>query len=251
MKGEWAMNKPTKPATKPGQENIELEGPPLAPDAKLPAPQSQIDAFVRRRHEVAEKDHAEFQGYLRRKAEENARKQAELVPAAAVEEKRKSRLSRRTMFNAAVGTAVVAEAAVLGYNTWRRSVSEQGLKHAGDKYTEAQRHDIVRELVDAKADVGGRRAWASGSRCSRPSSAAAPMRSTSIRTGCWRRSGIGTTATSTRSAHHLCAFPSADPYNGFEFVNSTQGGKNSLIYGIPTRHRRRPGRRHQHLPRAV
>ncbi len=35
-------------------------------------------------------------------------------------------------------------------------------------------------------------------------------------------------------SHHLCAFPSADPYHGFEFVNSTQGGKNSLIYGIPT-----------------
>src|SRR6266576_3117277 len=36
-------------------------------------------------------------------------------------------------------------------------------------------------------------------------------------------------------SHHLCAFPSADPLHGFEFINSTQGGKNSLIYGIPTR----------------
>ena len=35
-------------------------------------------------------------------------------------------------------------------------------------------------------------------------------------------------------SHHLCAFPSSDPYHGFEFVNSTQGGQNSLIYGIPT-----------------
>ncbi len=35
-------------------------------------------------------------------------------------------------------------------------------------------------------------------------------------------------------SHHLCAFPSADPYHGFEFVNSTQGGQNSLIYGMPT-----------------
>ena len=32
----------------------------------------------------------------------------------------------------------------------------------------------------------------------------------------------------------LCAFPSADPYRSFEFVNSTQGGENCLIYGIPT-----------------
>lgn len=35
-------------------------------------------------------------------------------------------------------------------------------------------------------------------------------------------------------SHHLAAFPSADPYNGFEFVNSTQGGKNLFVYGLPT-----------------
>ncbi len=35
-------------------------------------------------------------------------------------------------------------------------------------------------------------------------------------------------------AHHLAAFPSVDPRKGFEFVNSTQGGQNALIYGIPT-----------------
>ena len=38
-------------------------------------------------------------------------------------------------------------------------------------------------------------------------------------------------------SHHLAAFPadSGDPYKGFEFVNSTQGGENVLIYGIPSR----------------
>jgi thiocyanate desulfurase len=35
-------------------------------------------------------------------------------------------------------------------------------------------------------------------------------------------------------SHHLAAYPSDDPYKGFEFVNSTQGGDNVLIYGIPT-----------------
>ena len=35
-------------------------------------------------------------------------------------------------------------------------------------------------------------------------------------------------------AHHLAAFPSPDPRKGFEFVNTTQGGQNVLIYGIPT-----------------
>jgi hypothetical protein len=36
-------------------------------------------------------------------------------------------------------------------------------------------------------------------------------------------------------SHHLAAYPSDDPYKGFEFVNSTQGGENVLIFGIPTR----------------
>lgn len=36
-------------------------------------------------------------------------------------------------------------------------------------------------------------------------------------------------------SHHLAAYPADDPYKGFEFINSTQGGDNVLIYGIPTR----------------
>src|SRR6516162_8807183 len=36
-------------------------------------------------------------------------------------------------------------------------------------------------------------------------------------------------------SHHVAAYPSDDPYKGFEFINSTQGGENVLIYGIPTR----------------
>ena len=35
-------------------------------------------------------------------------------------------------------------------------------------------------------------------------------------------------------AHHLAAYPSSDPRKGFEFVNSTQGGDNVLIYSLPT-----------------
>jgi hypothetical protein len=33
--------------------------------------------------------------------------------------------------------------------------------------------------------------------------------------------------------HHIIAFPSADPYAGFEFVNSVQGGLNTHLYGLP------------------
>jgi hypothetical protein len=35
-------------------------------------------------------------------------------------------------------------------------------------------------------------------------------------------------------SHHMSAYPSPDPRKGFEFVNSTQGGDNILIYGLPT-----------------
>jgi hypothetical protein len=35
--------------------------------------------------------------------------------------------------------------------------------------------------------------------------------------------------------HHLAAFPSEDPYKGFEFIVDSQGGKNLYIYGIPTK----------------
>jgi thiocyanate desulfurase len=31
--------------------------------------------------------------------------------------------------------------------------------------------------------------------------------------------------------HHISAFPSSDPYAGFEFVNTTQGGKNLSCRG--------------------
>lgn len=35
-------------------------------------------------------------------------------------------------------------------------------------------------------------------------------------------------------SHHLSAYPSSNPRKGFEFVNSTQGGRNVTMYNIPT-----------------
>jgi len=176
------MSKPTKPATKETQDRIELEVPSVEPDAKPPSSQSKIDEFVKRRDEVAARDHDEFQDYLRLKEEEQARKGDELVPAAA-------------------------------------------------DYTPAG--NIVREVVDTASDIRGRSLgnWV----------ALLPT-----------KMGGGTYAIDLHSnrvlgsiwywnygdynpiSHHLCAFPSADPKHGFEFVNSTQGGQNSLIYGMPT-----------------
>ena len=194
---------------------------------KLPARASAAD-YARRRAEVDAKDHEEFQGYLAEKKQADARKKAAVAPT-------KSRgISRRTMFNAAVGTAVAAEAGVLGYNALSGgSVSDHGIRHAGANYTEAQRHNIVREVVDSRADIRGQSLgnWV----------ALLPT-----------KMGGGTYAIDLNSnrvlgsiwywnygdynpiSHHLCAFPSADPLHGFEFVNSTQGGQNSLIYGMNT-----------------
>ena len=106
-------------------------------------------------------------------------------------------------------------------------------RKAGAVIAEAQRHPIVREVVDTHADMRGQSLgnWV----------ALLPT-----------KMGGGTYAIDLHSnrvlgsiwywnygdycpiSHHLCAFPSADPLHGFEFVNSTQGGKNALIYGIPT-----------------
>src|SRR5882757_8280311 len=86
--------------------------------------------FVRRRTQVEEKDHAEFQTYLAEKKEADSRKAKAGAPAAAPPKSRG--VSRRTMLSVAVGTAGVAEAAVLGYNTLGGgSVSDHGVHHAG------------------------------------------------------------------------------------------------------------------------
>jgi thiocyanate desulfurase len=201
-------------------------------DGKLPARTSAAD-YARRRAEVDADDHEEFQTYLADKKEAEARNAKRVAVVAPT---KKKGVSRRTMFNAAVGTAVVAEAAVLGYNAIKGSggsVSDHGVRHAGANYTEAQRHNITREVIDTRADFRGQSLgnWV----------ALLPT-----------KMGGGTYAIDLNSnrvlgsiwywnygdynpiSHHLCAFPSADPMHGFEFVNSTQGGQNSLIYGIPT-----------------
>ncbi len=65
IEGARAMSKPTKPATKENNDRIELPPPP--PDTGVPSSKSKIDEFMKRRDEVAARDHAEFQGYLRDK----------------------------------------------------------------------------------------------------------------------------------------------------------------------------------------
>src|SRR5207245_2685526 len=95
-------------------------------------------------------------------------------------------------------------------------------------------HPIDRELVNPQADVGGRRFgdWV----LLVPTKMGGGTYAVNLNTGralawisYWNYGDYNPIS------HHLCAFPSADAAKGFEWINSTQGGKNSLIYGIPTR----------------
>lgn len=197
---------------------------------KVPARQGAVDAFVKRREEVAVKDREEFQTYLTAKQEADAKKKA-AMPAVA---EKKRGFGRRTIIGAAAGTAVVAEAGVLGYNMLGGgSVSDHGARHGGANYTEAQRHSIVREVVDTRADVRGQSLgnWVALLPTKMGGGTyAIDLNSNRVMASIW----YWNYGDYSPISHHLCAFPSADPYHGFEFVNSTQGGKNSLIYGIPT-----------------
>src|SRR5258708_33600460 len=197
---------------------------------KLPAAKSSAADFVTRRTQVGERDHAGLQTYLAEQKEADRRKAKAGAPAAAPPKSRG--MSRRTMLSVAVGTAGVAEAAVLGYNTLGGgSVSDHGVHHAGADYTETQH--VVREVVDSKADVRGQSLgnWVALLPTKLGGGTyAIDLNSNRVLASIW----YWNYGDYNPISHHLCAFPSSDPYHGFEFVNSTQGGQNSLIYGIPT-----------------
>jgi thiocyanate desulfurase len=224
------MVKPTRYSGRPsrGKARVDVRE---EPKAKPLVAKTSPDEFVKRRTEVAEKDHTEFQTYLVEKKEDDARKSAaSLVPAAPVA-KKSSKLSRRTMLNVAVGTAGAAEAAVLGYKVLGGSVSDHGILHAGADYV--PRHNIVREVIDTSADIRGQSLgnWIALLPTKMGGGTyAIDLNSNRVLASIW----YWNYGDYNPISHHLCAFPSADPYHGFEFVNSTQGGKNSLIYGIPT-----------------
>ncbi|MSP75416.1 MAG: hypothetical protein EXR12_04710 [Rhodospirillaceae bacterium] len=192
-------------------------------ERNLPARKTSIDEFLKRNAEVLEKDREEFQAYL--VAKQAAATAAPPAPA------RKTRMSRRTMLNVAVGTAGVAEAAVLGYNALGGGASDTGIFQASG--AGPQQQHITREIVDSRADIKGRSLgqWIALLPTKLGGGTyALDLNSNRVLASIW----YWTYGDFSPISHHLCAFPSSDPHHGFEFVNSTQGGKNSLIYGIPT-----------------
>lgn len=196
--------------------------------AEAPAPKisSPVEAYVKRRDEVTAKDYDDFQGYLIEKAKQQTEDAAKPV--------KKSRFNRRNVLKAAVGTTLVADAAVLGY--WGLSGSggtgTAGSGLATASLSGAQAGFIDREMINPGTDMDGHSLgrWVALLPTKMGGGTyAMDLHSKRVLASIW----YWNYGDYNPISHHLCAFPSNDPYHGFEFVNSTQGGMNSRIYGIP------------------
>lgn len=229
------MNEFSKPEQAEAQSRLDVAMEPA------PSPRAQIDAYLSRRGEVERSDHEEFQDYLREK-QARARAARELLPPPrpAEEAPQPPRLTRRGIFKAAAATAIIGETAVLGYNAVQAGALDalglgggQNGAPAGAVVAQAQAAPITRELVDSKSSFDGKNIgkWVALLPTKLGGGAyALDLNTNRVLASIW----YWNYGDFNPISHHLCAFPSADPYNSFEFVNSTQGGKNALIFGIPT-----------------
>jgi hypothetical protein len=191
------------------------------------APKQKVEAYFQRKIATDRRDLAAFQEYLNEKAK--------VTPASTDDPTRQTQFSRRGVLKVVAGSAIAGSAVVAAHSlVTSGSVPDQGAKHAGDRYTEAQRHSINRQLIDSRADVGGRGLgkWVALLPTKMGGGTyALDLNSNRVLASIW----YWNYGDFNPISHHLCAFPSADPYHSFEFVNSTQGGMNSLIYGINTK----------------
>jgi len=226
--------KPTarKVAEKEERTNLKIDL--RTDDNDLPSETLSVEeTYLRRKAEVAQQDHEEFLQYEQERARRHAAEQVERQPSDDPTTKPRD-VNRRNFLTVVAGTAAVGEAAALGYSIVKdQTIPAHGARHAGDTYTEAQRHNIERELINPRADIGGRGFgnWV----LLMPTKMGGGTYAVNLNTGrCLAWISFWPYGDYNPISHHLCAFPSADPVQGFEWVNSTQGGKNSMIYGIPT-----------------
>ena len=240
------MSEKRQPTAKKAAEKEELQ-PKIEIDLRsdensLPDTALSVEENYRKRKaEVTQQDYEEFLEYLKEKSARDEQQNAQQSegeqtgrPTSETPERASPKVNRRNFLTVVAGTAAVGEAAVLGYSVVKdQTIPAHGAKHAGDTYTEPQRHNIERELVNPKADIRGRGFgnWV----LLMPTKMSGGTYAVDLNTGralawvsYWNYGDFNPIS------HHLCAFPSPDPVKGFEWVNSTQGGKNSLIYGIPT-----------------
>ncbi len=197
------------------------------PDAPLRPEQ----AFLKRKAEVTQQDHEDFSAYVQ---EKSARDEQQMTLPTDTAQREPSSFNRRSLLKWAAGTAAASEAVALGYQMVAgEDVPAHGVMHSGATSAEAQRHFVERELINPLADIRGRQFgnWV----LLMPTKLGGGTYAVNLSTGrtlawisYWNYGDYNPIS------HHLCAFPSADPTKGFEWINSTQGGKNALIYGIPT-----------------
>lgn len=194
----------------------------------------QIATFLARSAEVAKSDHEVLQDYLR----EKQAAAAEMAAATANPEPQQADtgagLSRRGMLWATAGTAIAGSAGALAYAAGQAPAL--GAAPAGDApvVEEPQREPIARQLVDIQGGLGGKSLgkWIALLPTKMGGGAyALDLNTNRVLASIW----YWNYGDFNPISHHLCAFPSTDPYSGFEFVNSTQGGKTALIFGIPTK----------------
>jgi thiocyanate desulfurase len=233
---------PEKPtARKVAEQEEPRSGPKIdlrnAASGGLPdRPLTDAENYLERKATVTQQDYAEFLKYQQEKEKQRdgVRQDATAPRAPPMSEGSRPKVDRRNFLTVVAGTAAVGEAAALGYSIVKdHAIPAHGARHAGDTYTEAQRHYIERELINPKADIGGRGFgnWV----LLMPTKMAGGTYAVNLNTGrCLAWISYWPYGDFNPISHHLCAFPSADPAQGFEWVNTTQGGKNSLIYGIPT-----------------
>ena len=93
------MSEPEKKTAVKNEPSVNSE---IEPTPEPQAGHSQIERYLKRKAEVTEQDHREFQVYL----EEKARR---LAPAAPPASKKKFTLSRRHALKIVAGTAVAGE----------------------------------------------------------------------------------------------------------------------------------------------
>ncbi len=186
-----------------------------------------------------------------------ARALAARVEAAPAIEK-KTKITRRNIFKAggcdsarrrSGGARLSCGAKRRSRRAWRRRREPRASHERRDSRPCAAAADHPR-IDRFQSGFGGRNLGKWVDRACQPSSAAESMRSTSTPIGCWPRSGIGTTADFNPIAHHLCAFPSADPYNSFRIHQQHAGRQEFADLRHPHQYHGARSRL-QHLPRPL
>ena len=200
--------------------------------------------YRKRKAEVTQQDYEEFLEYLKEKNARDEQQNAQQSegeqtgrPTSETPERASPKVNRRNFLTVVAGTAAVGEAAVLGYSVVKdQTIPAHGAKHAGDTYTEPQRHNIERELVNPRADIRGRGFgnWV----LLMPTKMSGGTYAVDLNTGralawisYWNYGDFNPIS------HHFCAFPSADPVKGFEVGQQHPGRQEFPDLRHPNQHR--------------